>query len=247
MSEGSQWVIGFHAVRAALKRRRQTAELWVDCQRRDPRVKELLALAHEADVKVHQASGDEMGRMAQGAQHQGVMARIRTAQVHDEAYLKALIKRMDVAPLLLILDGVQDPHNLGACLRTAEAAGVQAVITPRDRSVGLNTTVHKVASGAADLVPLVRVTNLVRTMQWLKQAGLWLIGTAGEAEQSIYQTDLLGPLAIVMGGEGKGLRRLTREQCDRLVALPMLGSVESLNVSVATGVALYEAVRQRLV
>jgi 23S rRNA (guanosine2251-2'-O)-methyltransferase len=144
-----------------------------------------------------------------------------------------------------VLDGVQDPHNLGACLRTADAVGVQAVIIPRDKSAGLTASVCKVASGAAETVPLIQVTNLARTLKWLKNEGVWLIGTAGEAEQTLYQVDLSGPLAIVMGGEGKGLRRLTREQCDNLVRLPMSGRVESLNVSVATGVTLYEAVRQR--
>ncbi|MCU7862207.1 MAG: 23S rRNA (guanosine(2251)-2'-O)-methyltransferase RlmB, partial [Candidatus Thiodiazotropha sp. (ex Lucinoma kastoroae)] len=143
------------------------------------------------------------------------------------------------------LDGVQDPHNLGACLRTADAAGVNAIIAPRDRSVGLTPTVRKVASGAAETVPFIQVTNLARTLKWLKSEGIWLIGTAEEATQTLYEADLSGPLAIVMGGEGKGLRRLTGEQCDLLVKLPMAGSVESLNVSVAGGISLYEAVRQR--
>jgi 23S rRNA (guanosine2251-2'-O)-methyltransferase len=159
--------------------------------------------------------------------------------------LKALLKRLDVPPFLLILDGVQDPHNLGACLRSADGAGVHAVVTPRDRSASLTPTVRKVASGAAETVPFIQVANLARTLKWLKGEGVWLIGTAGEATQSLYQADLRGALAIVMGGEGKGLRRLTREQCDSLVRLPMAGSVESLNVSVASGISLYEAVRQR--
>ncbi len=247
MADETQWVIGFHAVHAALEKGRTVTEIRVDSQRRDKRVKDMMAAARESGIKTVQASSRELDDLVGGANHQGVVARVRAPQSHDEAFLKALIERLDVAPFLLILDGVQDPHNLGACLRTAEAAGVQAVVAPRDRSVGLNATVCKVASGAAEIVPFIQVTNLARTLQWLKQAGVWLIGTAGEADQQIYQTDLLGPLAIVMGGEGKGLRRLTREQCDLLVFLPMMGSVESLNVSVATGVALYEAVRQRSV
>ncbi|MEN8180311.1 MAG: 23S rRNA (guanosine(2251)-2'-O)-methyltransferase RlmB [Pseudomonadota bacterium] len=245
MADETQWVMGFHAVQAALKKGRLTSEIWVDSQRRDKRIKDLIAQARETDVKILQVSGNDLDKVAKGARHQGVLARVLAPQAHDETFLKALLRRLNVAPYLLVLDGVQDPHNLGACLRTAEATGVQAVIIPRDRSAGLNATVCKVASGAAEVVPLIQATNLARTLQWLKKEGVWLIGTAGEAEQSIYQTDLLGPLAIVMGGEGKGLRRLTREQCDLLVFLPMLGSVESLNVSVATGVALYEAVRQR--
>ena len=246
MADETHWVTGFHAVQAALKKGRLVAEIRVDIHRHDKRIKELIAEAHTSGIKVHPVKGHELDELAQGAQHQGVMARVRQPQVYDEAFLKALIKRLDMAPFLLVLDGVQDPHNLGACLRTAEAAGVQAVVIPRDKSVGLNATVCKVASGAAEVVPLIQVTNLARTLQWMKKEGIWLIGTAGEAEQSIYRTDLHGPLAIVMGGEGKGLRRLTREQCDLLIFLPMLGTVESLNVSVATGVALYETVRQRM-
>ncbi|MEN8165924.1 MAG: 23S rRNA (guanosine(2251)-2'-O)-methyltransferase RlmB [Pseudomonadota bacterium] len=237
--------MGFHAVRAALNQGGTATGVWLDAQRRDRRIKELIRDARAAGVKVRQVSGDELDELAGGGKHQGVLAYIRTPETYDEPYLKALLQRLDDTPFLLVLDGVQDPHNLGACLRTADAVGVQAVIAPRDKSVGLTATVCKVASGAAVSVPFVRVTNLARTLKWLRQAGIWLIGTAGETEQTMFGTNLTGPLAIVMGGEGKGLRRLTREQCDLLVNLPMLGVVESLNVSVAAGVALYEAVRQR--
>ena len=238
-------IIGIHAVQAALRQGGSVLEVWVDSQRRDGRMQKLLEAAHAAGVKTRQLTGRELDERAKGAGHQGVIARIRPTEPHDEPYLKALLRRLDVETFLLILDGVQDPQNLGACLRTADAVGVQAVIAPRDRSVGLTATVCKVASGAAETVPFVQVTNLARCLKWLRDTGVWLVGTVGGAQQSIYRTDLTGPLALVMGGEGKGLRRLTREQCDQLVHLPMTGSVESLNVSVATGVALYEAIRQR--
>ncbi len=160
--------------------------------------------------------------------------------------LDELLDRLDVPPLLLVLDGVTDPHNLGACLRTADAAGVHAVIIPKDKSATLNSTVRKVACGAAEVVPLVAVTNLARALEKLRQKGLWVVGTAGDAEQTLYQQDMTGPLIVVMGAEGTGMRRLTREHCDFLVNLPMQGSVSSLNVSVATGVCLFEAQRQRM-
>ncbi|MCW8882915.1 MAG: 23S rRNA (guanosine(2251)-2'-O)-methyltransferase RlmB, partial [Sedimenticola sp.] len=164
----------------------------------------------------------------------------------DENSLESLLTKLDVPPFLLILDGVQDPHNLGACLRSADATGVHAVIAPKDRSVGLTPTACKVASGAAESIPFYQVTNLARTLKWLQsELGVWLVGTAGEAESSLYAADLKGPLGIVMGGEEKGMRRLTRESCDLLVNLPMVGVVESLNVSVAAGICLFEAVRQR--
>jgi 23S rRNA (guanosine2251-2'-O)-methyltransferase len=245
MSQDSDLIFGLHTVRSALRHPNRLAEVLVDGGRRDQRMRELVELAEQSGVKLRRVAADELEALAGEGRHQGVVARLRQQQIQDEPYLKALLKRLDVPPFLLVLDEVQDPHNLGACLRTAEGAGVHAVITPRDRSAGLNPTVRKVASGAAESVPFVQVTNLARTLKWLKQAGVWLVGTAGEAEQSLYDCDLKGALAVVMGGEGKGLRRLTREQCDLLVKLPMAGTVESLNVSVATGVTLYEAVRQR--
>jgi 23S rRNA (guanosine2251-2'-O)-methyltransferase len=245
MAGTNGWVFGLHAVRGALRTPERLLELWVDAKRRDHRLGELLALAEEAGVTTRQVAGDELARLAEGGRHQGVVARLRQQQSQDEPYLKALLKRLREPPFLLILDEVQDPHNLGACLRTADGAGVHAVITPRDRSAGLTPTVRKVASGAAESVPLIQVSNLARTLKWLKQEGIWLIGTAGEAAETLYECDLEGALAIVMGGEAKGLRRLSRQHCDKIVRLPMSGTVESLNVSVAAGVALYEAVRQR--
>jgi 23S rRNA (guanosine2251-2'-O)-methyltransferase len=178
--------------------------------------------------------------------HQGVLAKVSPSQIWGEQMLDELLDRLEVPPLLLVLDGVTDPHNLGAVLRTADAAGVHAVIIPKDKSATLNATVRKVACGAAEVVPLVAVTNLARALEKLRQKGLWVVGTDGDAEQTLYQQDMTGPLIVVMGAEGTGMRRLTREHCDYLVKLPMQGSVSSLNVSVATGVCLFEAQRQRL-
>jgi 23S rRNA (guanosine2251-2'-O)-methyltransferase len=245
MSDKGDWIFGLHAVQAALEREAQIHEILVDAGRHDQRIKQIIKLAGERSIPLRQVSAKALEQRAEQGRHQGVVANLRQQQTQDEPYLKALLKRLQRPPFLLILDEVQDPHNLGACLRTAEGAGVDAVVTPRDRSAGLTATVRKVASGAAETIPFIQVTNLARTMKWLREEGVWLIGTAGEAEQTLYQSDLSGSLALVMGGEGKGMRRLTREHCDLLVSLPMAGSVESLNVSVATGVALYEAVRQR--
>jgi len=177
--------------------------------------------------------------------HQGVIGRLQPSRERNERDLELLLDGLEHPPFLLVLDGVQDPHNLGACLRTADAAGVDAVIAPRDRAAGLTATACKVACGAAQTVPFIRVTNLARTLGRLQKAGIWLVGAAGEEDRELYQADLTGPLAIVVGGEGRGLRRLTRERCDLLVSIPMAGIVESLNVSVATGICLYEALRQR--
>ncbi len=245
MSDTQAWVLGLHAVKSALQRQGGVEELLVDAKRRDGRIKEILELAEKAGIPWRRIPCKVLDERISSGNHQGVALRLRERQTQDEPYLKALLKRLEKKPFLLILDGVQDPHNLGACLRSADGAGVQAIIAPRDRSVALTPTVRKVASGAAETVPFVQVANLARTLKWLKGEGVWLIGTAGEATQTLYEVDLRGPLAIVMGGEGKGLRRLTRELCDQLVRLPMVGSVESLNVSVACGISLYEAVRQR--
>lgn len=243
----SQIIAGLHSVRTALKHADAVTELWVEARRHDRRIREILQLAREAKLRVSQVSRQELDALAPGANHQGVVARTQAPAALDEAALKGLIQGLDEAPFLLVLDGVQDPHNLGACLRSADAAGVHAVIAPKDRSVGLGPTVCKVASGAAETVPFVQVTNLARTLRWLRdEAGVWLVGTAGDAGSSLFEADLKGPLALIMGGEEKGLRRLTREACDLLVRLPMAGTVESLNVSVAAGIALFEAVRQRL-
>ncbi len=241
-----QITFGLHSVRTALKHEGAVTELWVEARRQDRRIREVLQLAKEVGVSVNKVPKEELDTLASGGNHQGVVARTQAPAALDEANLKALLNKLDAPPFLLILDGVQDPHNLGACLRSADAAGVHAVIAPKDRSVGLGPTACKVACGAAESVPFVQVTNLARTLRWLQdEAGVWLIGTAGETEASLFQTDLTGPLALVMGGEEKGMRRLTREACDAVVKLPMAGKVESLNVSVAAGVALFEAVRQR--
>lgn len=241
---------GFHAVGAALRHDPQRLlKLWVDQQRRDARMRELLATAAAAGVVVIETNRAELDKLSK-TRHQGVVA-----DYHDEHSRyreRDLGDLLDAAtpgpPLLLVLDGVQDPHNLGACLRTAAAAGVTAVIVPEHKAVGLTPTVRKVASGGAEAVPLITASNLARTLRQLKDRGLWLIGTADDATQSLYQTDLSGPCVILLGGEEQGLRTLTRRHCDAVVALPMApsaGAVTSLNVSVAAGIALYEAVRQR--
>lgn len=237
-------VYGLHAVGAALERSR-LQELWVDRRRRDVRLETLVQRARRGKIAVHEVDARELEALAGEGVHQGVVGRSRAAPTVTEADLEQMLAELQVPPLLLVLDCLQDPHNLGACLRTADAAGVHAVIAPRDRAVGLTPVVRKVASGAAEHIPLVQVTNLARTLRELKDAGIWLIGAAGEAEGELYDADLRGPLALVMGAEGSGLRRLTREHCDLLVRIPMAGAVESLNVSVATGVCLFEAVRQR--
>lgn len=243
----SQWerVYGVHAVEALLRHHpKRVKQLWLAEGRQDPRVQALVQLAGAARVPVGQRERRELDEWAEGV-HQGVVAEVSPSQVWGENFLEELLARGEAVPLLLVLDGVTDPHNLGACLRTADAAGVQAVIVPKDKSATLNATVRKVACGAAEVVPLVAVTNLARTLEKLQQQGLWIVGTAGEATQEIYDLDLRGPTVLVMGAEGKGMRRLTREHCDYLAKLPMGGSVSSLNVSVATGVCLFEAVRQR--
>jgi 23S rRNA (guanosine2251-2'-O)-methyltransferase len=238
-------VFGLHAVRTLLQQHPEKASLLIlQKGREDARVAEVTKLANVAGVRIAHRDVSELDRLAAGDRHQGVCVQIKSAGVLGEGALDELLDKV-AAPLLLILDGVQDPHNLGACLRTADAAGVTAVIVPRDRAAGLTPVVRKVASGAAETVPLIQVVNLARTLRWLKERQIWIVGTDDEATKSIYETDLKGPLAIVLGAEGPGLRRLTRENCDALVGIPMKGVVESLNVSVATGVVLYEALRQR--
>lgn len=237
---------GIHSVRSALKYGPAgVGELWLDRGRRDRRLAELAEAARQGGIRIRQVTVEELDQAAQGTNHQGALAWVRSPAARPQQDLDALLDDIDGPPLLLLLDAVQDPHNLGACLRTADAAGVHAVIAPKDRSAGLTPVVSKVASGAAETVPFIQVTNLARTMEQLKERGLWLIGTAGETASELYERDLTGPLGLVMGGEGEGLRRLTRERCDALVRLPMLGRVESLNVSVAAGICLYEALRQR--
>ncbi len=240
-------VTGLHGVRAALRdHAEQVLELWVDAARHDQRLREIRQLAGKRGVAAQAVARKTLDRIAGGPRHQGVVARLKGSGAFPEQDLDKLLENLDEPAFLLVLDGVQDPHNLGACLRSADGAGVHAVIVPRDRSVGLTPTVAKVASGAAGEVPLVRVTNLARTLNKLREHhGIWLVGTSGDAPRSLYEQDLRGPLALVMGAEGEGMRRLTTEACDYLVHLPMRGGVESLNVSVATGICLYEALRQR--
>lgn len=240
-----EWLFGLHTVQAILKTSAsKVQEIRVQKGREDQRLKKILYLAEQQEIPVTWVLRSDLDSLASG-RHQGVAALCQGADVQDENYLFELLQHLGQPPFLLVLDGVTDPHNLGACMRSADAAGIHAVIVPKDNSVGITPTVQKVACGAAETVPLVVVTNLSRTLKQLQQQGLWIVGTAGETEQLVYDVDLKGPLALVMGAEEKGLRRLTREYCDLLVKLPMAGTVSSLNVSVATGVCLFEAVRQR--
>jgi 23S rRNA (guanosine2251-2'-O)-methyltransferase len=237
---------GLHAVRTLLERHPQRVSgVLLQRGREDQRTAEITRLARERQIKIETKSVQELDQLAGGGRHQGVIAQIIPSSTQGEGALDDILDAAGTNPLVLVLDGVQDPHNLGACMRTADAMGVCAVVVPRERAAGLSSTVRKVAAGAAETVPLVQVVNLARTLKWLKERGLWTVGTDGDADKSLHDVDLKGPLAIVMGAEGAGLRRLTRENCDLLVKIPMHGAVESLNVSVATGVVLYEAVRQR--
>ncbi|MBK1619356.1 23S rRNA (guanosine(2251)-2'-O)-methyltransferase RlmB [Lamprobacter modestohalophilus] len=239
--------LGINSVRSALKfGSGGVAELWLDRSRRDRRLAELAALAREAGVAVRQLDRDALDQAGQGGNHQGALAWVRMPAALTEHDLERLLDAAEQAPLLLVLDGVTDPHNLGACLRSADGAGATAVIAPKDKAVGLTPVVVKVASGAAESVPFVQVTNLARTLDALKARGIWLIGLADTAPATLFETDLSGPTALVLGSEGSGLRRLTQERCDLLASLPMRGRVESLNVSVAAGICLYEVVRRRL-
>lgn len=238
-------VFGIHAVSNLLKRSPERArEMFVQQGRDDERLQELYSLAKQNGVPVQVAKKTFLDEKAEG-NHQGVLVRAKAAVAKNENDLATLLNGIDGPVFLLILDSITDPHNLGACLRTADAAGVHGVIAPKDKAVGLTSTVSKVACGAAETVPFFQVTNLSRTMKDLQEKGIWLYGTAGEASESVFQTKLTGSIAIVMGAEGKGLRRLTREGCDHLINIPMAGDVSSLNVSVAAGVCLFEAVRQR--
>ncbi len=237
-------IYGVHAVAAALEQKGQVQVLLLEQRKRpNARLAELIDKARQAQVSLNYVSAEELDQLADGGRHQGVVARVAVAELPSD--LEGYIEGLDHAPFLLILDGVTDPHNLGACLRSADAAGVDAVIVPKDNAVGITPVVRKVACGAAETVPFFQVTNLARTLRFLQEQGVWLMGAAGEAESTVYEVDLKGPLALVMGAEEKGLRRLTREHCDRLIKIPMAGQVESLNVSVATGICLFEAVRQR--
>ncbi|WP_148861843.1 23S rRNA (guanosine(2251)-2'-O)-methyltransferase RlmB [Marinobacter fonticola] len=240
-----EFVFGWHAVDAVLQREPdRLQQVWIQTGREDKRVQAIAENLDQLGVKWQVVHRKELDARVSGV-HQGIVAQVAPSREWQESDLLEAIAGWR-SPFLLILDGVTDPHNLGACLRSADAAGVQAVVVPKDKSASLNPTVRKVACGAAESIPLVRVTNLARFMRAIKDAGVWVIGTAGEADATLYQADFRGPVALVMGAEGKGIRRLTREHCDALINIPMRGQVDSLNVSVATGVCLYEALRQRL-
>ncbi|MFW9594387.1 MAG: 23S rRNA (guanosine(2251)-2'-O)-methyltransferase RlmB [Macromonas sp.] len=242
-------LFGFHAVGVRLKTAPASIlEVYFDASRRDARMRQFIDRAREAEVRLIEADGLRLAKLAGSHGHQGVAALVQP--VAQARSLDDLLDQMEHAddvdpPLLLVLDGVTDPHNLGACLRVADGAGAHAVIAPKDHAAGLNATVAKVASGAAETVPYFMVTNLARTLNELKERNIWIIGTSGDAPKTIYQVDLKGPVALVLGAEGPGMRQLTRKTCDELVSIPMRGAVESLNVSVASGVCLYEALRQR--
>lgn len=245
--DSQEKVIGIHAVSELLAQSPGSVRrLQVQLGRNDKRIAEIRELAAKANISVEEISKEAFEREFDGV-HQGVaaFAEFENSTLSEKALFE-LLSNLDHPPLLLILDGITDPHNLGACLRSADAAGVDAVIIPKDKSVGLNATVRKVACGAAETVSLASVTNLARCLEKLKEEGIWLVGAADQAESSLYDQDLTGPIALVMGSEGSGLRRLTRESCDFLVSIPMAGALSSLNVSVATGVCLYEARRQRI-
>lgn len=239
-------IFGLHAVQAALEVPvSRVKEIWLATERQDNRIENVLAAANEQGVVIHFSERETLDKIAPDVQHQGCVAKCRPLESLDEKGLFDLLDNLNEPPLLLILDGVQDPHNLGACLRTAEASGAHAVIVPKDRASGLTATAIKISSGSAERLPFAQVTNIARLMRELQQRGVWLIGTSGDSETSLYQTKLTGPMAIVLGAEGKGIRHLTRENCDEVVFIPMQGEAESLNVSVAAGVCLFEAFRQR--
>lgn len=243
----NELLIGIHAVEAALNHDvGNLVELYIESGTQNARVKELGERARELGVKPHARDRAALDRMTGGGRHQGVVAYYNAPAPLPESAIAELAEKAAHDALFLVLDGVTDPHNFGACLRSAEASAVTAVIVPKDRAVGVTPTVRRASSGAADRVPIVAVTNLARALKGLKDAGVWLVGLAGkEAPQSLYAVDLNGPIAIVLGGEGEGMRRLTSESCDFLAHIPMRGDVESLNVSVAAGIALFETLRQR--
>ena len=246
MSSSPKVLYGFHAVGVRLKTAPTSViEIYFEATRRDARMRQFIERAKEANVRLIEADGLRLSKLCGNHGHQGVVARVEPlAQVTSlDDLLDSL--HSDQPPLLLVLDGITDPHNLGACLRVADGAGAHAVIAPKDHAVGVNATVAKVASGAAETMPYFMVTNLARTLNELKERNIWVIGTSDDAPKTLYQVDLKGPTALVLGAEGAGMRQLTRKTCDELVSLPMRGAVESLNVSVASGVCLYEALRQR--
>lgn len=239
-------IFGFHAVTSRLRHEASSVEeIYVDASRDDRRMQELLRAAKAVNVRIIQADDARLSNIVGTRRHQGVVA--KAGEISLARNLDELLDAIVGPPLILILDGITDPHNLGACLRVADGAGAHAVIAPKDRAVGLNATAAKVASGAAETMPYITVTNLARTLRDLKERDIWLIGTTDDAEKGLYDADFTGGSALIMGSEGEGMRRLTRDTCDMLVSVPMFGSVESLNVSVASGVCLYEARRQRII
>lgn len=238
-------VLGYHAVLAQL-RSNSVIKVWLLESRNDARAEQVLAMADKQGVPVQLTGKHALDQLGEGGHHQGVVAECNSIKSLDEHACLAMLEGLNEVPMLLVLDGVQDPHNLGACLRTALAAGVHAVVIPKDKSVGITPTVAKVACGALGQVPMVTVTNLARFLDKLKGLGIWIYGTAEGGGQTIYQEDLTGPIALVMGAEGSGLRRLTKEKCDVLCHIPTCSDLSSLNVSVATGICLFEAMRQRL-
>jgi len=241
----SDFAYGLHAVHAVLVSRSEyVQEVWIQTGIHNNHIKQLVSFIEEKNVALRFVDKVRMDRKAQG-KHQGVLAIVQSAPIYRENDLYTLLDTLKSTPFLLLLDGITDPHNLGACIRSADAAGVHAVIAPKDKTAPLNAVACKVSCGATEQVPFITVTNLVRTMKALQERGIWLIGTASEAKQSIYQTKIDGSVGLVMGSEDKGLRRLTREHCDELANIPMTGSVSSVNVSVATGICLFEAVRQK--
>ncbi|MCK5477303.1 MAG: 23S rRNA (guanosine(2251)-2'-O)-methyltransferase RlmB [Methylococcales bacterium] len=240
-------ISGIHAVQAALDySANKINQVWVDTQRNDKRLLSLIDQLKALGIKPEKTDRKRLDKMTNGNNHQGIVIEVEIPGVHSENELKHIINTLIEVPFFLVLDQVQDPHNLGACLRTADAAGVHGIIITKDNSSGITPTVCKVACGAAETVPVYQVTNLARTLRWLKEQNIWVMGTTGETEESIFSADLTIPLALVMGTEGTGMRRLTEQQCDFLVKIPMVGNVESLNVSVAAGVMIYEVFKQRM-
>jgi len=243
----SSKLFGLHSVQAALDYSpNKIHKAWVDTGRQDKRLTQAIDNLLDLGIEPEKVDRKKLDRLAENNNHQGIVIEVEMPAELSESDLKTAVENLTETALFLVLDNVQDPHNLGACLRTADATGVHGVIITKDNATGITPTVCKVASGAAETVPVYQVTNLARTLRWLKGEGLWIMGAAGETAKTIYSTDFSVPMALVVGTEGKSLRRLTKEQCDVLVSVPMLGKVESLNLSVATGILLYEAVRQRL-
>ena len=241
----NELIFGFHSVEAILaKEPERFLEIYALKGREDKRLNPVIDQARKFGISVQFMQRKALDNKANGEQPQGIIANVKAARMYNEKDLDEIIAREET-PFLLVLDGITDPHNLGACLRSADAAGVHAIIVPKDKSAKLNGTARKVACGAAETVPLVQVTNLARTLREIKDAGVWVVGTAGETDTELFDANLTGPMAVVMGAEGDGMRRLTREHCDLLVKIPMAGSVSSLNVSVATGICLFEVLRQR--